>query len=111
MNSTDGINEFDLALTFYNKTAPKHEDFVRLSKCIAGQNKLLCVLPHKFFESKENEAVRRDILSTADIKSVTYLPAILFGYNPRKKYFVEFGIHLSIKSIALLYILFDGVFW
>ena len=101
VNSTDGITEFDLALTFYNKTAPKHEDFVRLSKCIDGQNRLLCVLPHKFFESKENEAVRRDILSAADIKSVTYLPAILFGYNPRKKYLVEFGIKESSNRIPL----------
>lgn len=107
VNSTDGINEFDLALTFYNKTAPKHEDFVRLSKCIAGQNKLLCVLPHKFFESKENEAVRRDILSAAEVKSVTYLPAILFGYNPRKKYFVEFGMKDSSNRIALRFFEID----
>lgn len=107
VNLTDGITEFDLALTFYNKTAPKHEDFVRLSKCINGQNRLLCVLPHKFFESKENEAVRRDILSAADIKSVTYLPAILFGYNPRKKYLVEFGIKESSNRIALRFFEID----
>lgn len=107
MNSTDGINEFDLALTFYNKTAPKYEDLVRLSKCIDTQNKLLCVLPHKFFEDKESEAFRRDILSGADVKSVTYLPSILFGYNPRKKYFVEFGMKDSSNRIVLRFFEID----
>lgn len=91
VNSTDSISEFDLALSFYNKTSPKYEDLVRLSKLLSGQNKLLCVLPNKFFETDENGTIRQEIISSTRVKKVTYIASVLFAYNPKKKYLVEFG--------------------
>ena len=51
----------------------------------------MCILPHNFFETDENETIRRELISSTNIKKVTYFSTALFGHNPKKKYFVEFG--------------------
>ena len=101
VNSIDEVSEYDLALSFYNNKMPKNEDLLALSRLLSDNNKLICVLPHKVFEAEENEAFRREILSVADIKSVTYIPSILYGYNPRKKYLVEFCIKDDLNQVLL----------
>lgn len=90
INTIDGISEFDLALSFYNKDNPKYEDLVSLSKLVNDRNELLCVVPHKFFETEEYNDFRHEMASLVSIRKVTYFPSILFGYNPKKKYLVEF---------------------
>ena len=104
LNSIDNLSKFDLVLSFYNKGKPKYKDLVTLSKALSEQNRLLCVLPHKFFETDEDEICRREMISYASIKKVTYFDTILFGYNPKKKYLVEFvkkDKYNKIKDIPL----------
>lgn len=91
INSIESISQYDLAVSFYNKIKPKYEDLVGLSRLLSDNNKLMCILPHNFFETDENETIRRELISSTNIKKVTYFSTALFGYNPKKKYFVEFG--------------------
>lgn len=91
VNSIESISEYDLAVSFHNKIKSKYEDLVELSRLLSYNSMLMCVLPHNFFETDENEIVRRELISSANIKKVTYFSTALFGHNPKKKYFVEFG--------------------
>lgn len=91
VNSIENISEYDLAVSFHNKITPKYEDLVSLSRLLSDNNKLMCVLPHNFFDTDENEIIRRELISSANIKKVTNFSTALFGHTPKKKYFVEFG--------------------
>ena len=103
VNSIDSIAAFDLALSFYRQSTPGYEDLIELSKLVSHQNKLLCVLPHKFFEADKDEAFRREMASALSIKRVTYFSSVLFESNPKKRYLVEFGKKETnqINNIAL----------
>ena len=90
VSSIDNLSEFDLGLSFYNKDKPKYEDLVSLSKALSDHNRLLCVLPYKFFGTDDGKDCRREMVSSAKIKKVTCFDTILFGYSPKKKYLVEF---------------------
>ena len=89
ISSVDSIADYDLLLSFFNKTEPDYEDLVLLSRLLTDRNKMLCVFPQRFFENNELESIRKCILSYSVIERITYFSTNLFNYSPKKKALFE----------------------
>lgn len=87
--SIRNIKSFDIVFSFYNKNEPQYEDLTKLSEFLDCTNKMLCILPQKFFEDENFRQYRERILTSADIKRISFVDTNLFSYSPKKKLLVE----------------------